>query len=409
MHHRLPSHALSSLVLLAFVSACGPDPTESERPSGTSQDDASGGSVSTPSGGASGMSASGGMVGSGGAPATSTGGSTSPPASGGGTGGSGGAFGGATSSGGSSGSATGGSFGTDASGGVSTSGGTDPGGKGGSMGGSMGGKSSGMGGGPLGEGGMATGGSPAGGAEPGASGNGGMASGGADGGDPDTGEGGAPSMGGAGGGGGMAKACSTITEFGTVSQTIVVRAGETFDGQCRRYRADPNTLGDGSQSESQKPVFRIEDGGRLINVVLGSPAADGIHTYGDVVLENVVWEDIGEDALTIKESGTVTLDGGSARDGEDKVFQVNAPSTFRISNFRASNAGKFIRQNGGTTFKVDVFIDRCDISNMKESIFRTDSSTSTVTMTNTRYSKIGKELFMGVSPGNVTQSNNTEY
>ncbi|XXR53985.1 pectate lyase [Sorangium sp. So ce385] len=194
---------------------------------------------------------------------------------------------------------------------------------------------------------------------------------------------------------------------GVVSATIVVKRGETFDGGGKRFIADKDKLGDGSQKEGQKPVFKLEDGAKLKNVVLGAPAADGIHTYGNVTLENIVWEDIGEDAMTIKESGTVVLNGGSAKNGEDKVFQINAASTFRVSNFKAENAGKFIRQNGGTTFKVDVVIDRCDISKMKESIFRTDSSSSSVTMTNTRYSDIGKELFMGVSK--ISTSNNTEY
>jgi pectate lyase C len=190
--------------------------------------------------------------------------------------------------------------------------------------------------------------------------------------------------------------------------TIVVRAGMTFDGEGRRFSAGPE-LGDGSQSENQQPLFRLEDGARLVDVVLGAPAADGIHTYGDVTLENIVWEDIGEDALTIKESGTVVLNGGSARNGDDKIFQINAASTFRVSNFEARDAGKFIRQNGNTTFKVDVFIDNCDIANMDEAIFRTDSATSTVSMTNTRYSSIGEALFMGVAPANITTENNTEY
>jgi hypothetical protein len=203
--------------------------------------------------------------------------------------------------------------------------------------------------------------------------------------------------------------CSSISDFGTVSATIVVKNGQTYDGQCRRYRADADKLGDGSQDEGQKPVFIVEGGGKLINVVLGAPAADGIHTEGNVTLENITWEDIGEDALTIKESGTVILNGGSAKNGEDKVFQINAASTFRISNFKASNAGKFIRQNGGSDFKAQVFIDKCDISNMDEAIFRTDSSSSTVSMTNTRYHNIGDSLFIGVSAGNITQSNNTAY
>ncbi|WP_438041946.1 hypothetical protein [Sorangium sp. So ce128] len=71
--------------------------------------------------------------------------------------------------------------------------------------------------------------------------------------------------------------------------------------------------------------------------------------------------------------------------------------------------GAYPWQNGGTTFKVDVIIDRCDISKIKESIFSTDSRTSTVTMTNTRYSQIGKSPFIGVSSSNISSSNNTQY
>jgi pectate lyase C len=202
-----------------------------------------------------------------------------------------------------------------------------------------------------------------------------------------------------------------LGDGGVLQATIVVKAGQTFDGEGKRFIAG-TALGDGSQSETQQPLFKLEDGAKLRNVVLGAPAADGIHCHGDVELENIVWEDIGEDALTIKASGTVVLNGGSARNGDDKVFQINAASTFRLSNFQASDAGKLIRQNGGTKFKVDVFIDACDIANMGEAIFRTDSDSSTVNMTNTRYSNIGEEgdeLFLGVAPANVTTSNNTQY
>lgn len=192
-----------------------------------------------------------------------------------------------------------------------------------------------------------------------------------------------------------------------VHSTIVVKAGQTYDGKNQRFIAG-SELGDGSQSESQKPVFKLEKGANIKNVILGAPAADGIHVYGDNKVDNVVWEDIGEDALTVKGSGTVTINGGSARNGSDKVFQINAASTFKVSNFRADNAGKFIRQNGGTTFKVDVYIDKCDISNMDEAIFRTDSSSSTVHMTNTRYHNI-PQLFMGVKSSNIFTSNNTQY
>jgi hypothetical protein len=193
----------------------------------------------------------------------------------------------------------------------------------------------------------------------------------------------------------------------TVNATIVVASGETFDGECRRYVAGGALASGGSPSEL--PLFHLQHGARLINVMLGWPAADGVHTYGDVTLANIVWTRIADDALTIKESGTVQIEGGSAQNSDNTVIQINAASTFRVLDFDASNAGKFIRQNGGTTFRVDVFIDRCDISDMVESIFRTDSNTTTVTMTDTRYHNIGGELFMGVNPSNITASGNTEY
>jgi pectate lyase C len=197
-----------------------------------------------------------------------------------------------------------------------------------------------------------------------------------------------------------------------VTNTVVVRAtievtNTVFDGGCTRYIAGPE-LGDGSQDEDQQPVFRVING-MLRNVVLGAPAADGIHTEGNVTLMNVNWEDVGEDALTIKRSGTVVIDGGSAFNADDKVFQINAASTFTVRNFFASNGGKLIRQNGGTTFTVSIFINNCRIENMDEAIARTDSPTTTVRMTNTLYSNIGDALFIGFAPGNVSQQNNTEY
>jgi pectate lyase C len=234
--------------------------------------------------------------------------------------------------------------------------------------------------------------------------------------------GGGGTMGGRSGAGGMASAgsgnapaigprpcgCETPAgEFGTVNSTIVVDSGEVYDGACKIFRANPETLGAGDQGEGQLPIFRVEDGGTLKNVVIGASGADGIHLYGDVTLENIHWLDIGEDAMTVKESGTVYLDCGSSAHGEDKTFQVNAASDIFISNFTATDAGKFMRQNGDTTFEVNVTIDHSDISFMDEVIFRTDSSSSHVTFTNSRYSNLGDGLFIfgdAVVNGNSAQS-----
>jgi pectate lyase C len=111
----------------------------------------------------------------------------------------------------------------------------------------------------------------------------------------------------------------------------------------------------------------------------------------------------------------VNLNCGSSAHGEDKTFQVNAASTIFISNFTATDAGKFMRQNGDTTFEVNVTIDHSDISSMDECVFRTDSSSSHVTFTNSRYSNIGDGLFIfgdnvvNGNSGQSTVSNIDEY
>lgn len=193
-----------------------------------------------------------------------------------------------------------------------------------------------------------------------------------------------------------------------VNSTIVVPKGTTYDGQGKTFVANPSTLGDGSQAENQKPVFRLEAGATLKNVIIGSPAADGVHCYGNCNISNVVWQDVGEDALTLKSSGTVNITGGAAYKAYDKVFQINAAGTINIKNFRADDIGKLVRQNGGTTFTVNMTLDNSNISNVKDAIMRTDSSSSQGKITNTRYSKV-PTLFKGFASGKTSQSGNTQY
>lgn len=173
----------------------------------------------------------------------------------------------------------------------------------------------------------------------------------------------------------------------SVSSTIVVSSG-VYDGGCKVFNAT-SALGDGSQSEGQKPVFRVENGATLKNVVFGNNAADGIHFYNGGTIDNIRWTNVGEDAMTIKSSGTVNVKNISGYAGDDKFIQVNAASTLNVSNCIVDNMGKFLRQNGGTTFKIDVSVTNCQISNMGEGIFRTDSPVSTARITNSRLRNAG--------------------
>jgi pectate lyase C len=208
-----------------------------------------------------------------------------------------------------------------------------------------------------------------------------------------------------GGGSITGSSCTTSGPQTTVNATIRVTSG-TYDGGCQRFNAG-SALGDGSQSEGQDPVFRVENGATLRNVVIGTNGADGIHTYNGAVLDNIYWMNVGEDAMTIKSSGTTTVRNIEGYDADDKFFQVNAASTLNVSNCIIHRAGKALRQNGGTTFRVDVSFDRCDINTMSEGVFRTDSSSSTARLTNSRLHDAGT---ICIGPwSSCQQSGNTSY
>jgi pectate lyase C len=199
--------------------------------------------------------------------------------------------------------------------------------------------------------------------------------------------------------------CGTNGAETVVHETIRVTSG-TFDGGCRRFTAG-SELGSGDQDEGQDPVFRVENGATLRNVVIGTNGADGIHVHNGGTIDNVRWLDVGEDALTVKTSGTVNIRNITGVNADDKFFQINAASTVNVSNCIIRNAGKALRQNGGTTFRINVTFDRCDLNTMDEGIFRTDSSSSTARITNSRVHDAGSTC---IGPwASCTSSGITQY
>lgn len=172
---------------------------------------------------------------------------------------------------------------------------------------------------------------------------------------------------------------SNSGESKTITSTIVVESGETYDGQGITIVA--SGMGDGSQDENQDPIFRLEDGATLKNVIIAAPGCDGVHVYGNNTVENVTWEDVGEDALTVKggesaDTGTINITNCTASSAYDKLFQCNAPCTVYFTNIKATDIGKFVRQNGGTTYQCNWYISNCEIDGVSDSIARTDSSST---------------------------------
>jgi hypothetical protein len=132
--------------------------------------------------------------------------------------------------------------------------------------------------------------------------------------------------------------------------TATIPVTGVFDGGGKRYQ-----FTGGGGAEGQPPLFEIQNGGTLQNVVIGNLASDGVHCLGSCNVNNVWWEDVGEDAATAKgaQGTTMRVDCGGSFLGTDKTFQHNGQGTFHITRFVADNwqskGGKFYRSCGDCT------------------------------------------------------------
>ena len=109
------------------------------------------------------------------------------------------------------------------------------------------------------------------------------------------------------GGGSITGATCSSSGSQSITATIRVTSG-TYDGGCRTFNPS-GALGDGSQEEGQDPAFRVENGATLRNAILGNNGVDGVHFYNGGNLQNFRWTNVGEDAFTVKSSGTVNISG----------------------------------------------------------------------------------------------------
>jgi hypothetical protein len=153
-----------------------------------------------------------------------------------------------------------------------------------------------------------------------------------------TGSGGAPSS----------NLCTWPTANGSQSVSSTINVSGTYDGGMKRFTGS-GALGSSGQTEGQPAMFQISNGGTLTNVIIGNPAADGVHCSGSCTLKNVWWEDVGEDAATLlgsSSSQVMTIDTGGAKGATDKVFQHNGPGTMIIRNFCFQDFGKAYRSCG---------------------------------------------------------------
>ncbi|MEW2609439.1 pectate lyase [Streptomyces sp. NPDC047880] len=155
-----------------------------------------------------------------------------------------------------------------------------------------------------------------------------------------------------------------------VSKTIPVSG--VRDGGMKMFHGT-GALGGGSQDEGQDPLFELADGAVLKNVIIGTPAADGVHCKGSCTLQNVWWTDVGEDAASFKgksSSAVYKVIGGGARNADDKVLQFNGAGTLNVSGFQVQNAGKLVRSCGNckTQYKRTIVLSDIDVTAPMNSI-----------------------------------------
>ncbi|RGP72325.1 pectate lyase [Fusarium sporotrichioides] len=128
--------------------------------------------------------------------------------------------------------------------------------------------------------------------------------------------------------------------------TAIPVSGE-LDGGMAYYDRSPAVCKEQEETGEADAMFILEDGATLRNVIIGPGQAEGVHCKGTCTLENVWFEDVCEDAITLKQkSGTSIIRGGGAFHAADKVVQFNGRGTVEISDFYVEDYGKLVRSCG---------------------------------------------------------------
>ncbi|KAF7558215.1 hypothetical protein G7Z17_g201 [Cylindrodendrum hubeiense] len=140
----------------------------------------------------------------------------------------------------------------------------------------------------------------------------------------------------------------TPTSEKTISAPITIGAGEVFDAGWAKYDRGSGACDDGEGGDADA-VFLLEEGATLQNVIIGADQMEGVHCLGACTLKFVWFEDVCEDAITIKgdSKGDETwIIGGGAYHASDKIVQHNGCGTVNIINFYAEDYGKVYRSCG---------------------------------------------------------------
>ncbi|KAG8692485.1 hypothetical protein FRC08_009742 [Ceratobasidium sp. 394] len=165
-----------------------------------------------------------------------------------------------------------------------------------------------------------------------------------------------------------AASCTFPTPPKTSSLSAAMSITGTFDGGNVRYDRGSGACQGQKEGGDKDAVFLLQSGATLQNVVIGANQAEGVHCLGPCNLYNVWFEDVCEDAITIKQSsGTSNIVGGGAKNADDKVVQHNGGGNVVIDSYCVQNFGKLYRSCGNcsTQYKRTVTISNVIASSGK--------------------------------------------
>ncbi|KAK1233487.1 hypothetical protein PQX77_003383 [Marasmius sp. AFHP31] len=160
-----------------------------------------------------------------------------------------------------------------------------------------------------------------------------------------------------------AASCTFPSPPKTSSLSAAMTITGTFDGGNVRFDRGKGACKGQTEGGDSDAVFILQSGATLQNVVIGADQSEGVHCLGPCNLKNVWFEDVCEDAITIKQtSGTSNIIGGGAKNADDKVVQHNGAGTVKIDSFCVQTFGKLYRSCGNcsTQYKRSVLISQID-------------------------------------------------
>ncbi|KAG7117659.1 pectate lyase E like protein [Verticillium longisporum] len=154
----------------------------------------------------------------------------------------------------------------------------------------------------------------------------------------------------------------------------------------------------------EEPVFVLEDGASISNVIIGARQVYGVSCKGSCTLTNVWFRDVCEDAIAALGTGNVLVKGGGARNGAGDIIRHNGRGTVTVDSFTVVDSGRLYRScgdcsnNGGPR---NVVVKNVKVSGLKSELVGINSNfndVATVSGSCGTSSKVCQE-YRGVAKG----------